>query len=125
MKTLVDVLRFSVFFVFALLIQFLILHVYSNFVEKAHFDTIGAINVVFVGGTGVVYNGVVGGSPILWVYDSSIIAFGGPLFDILPSAPSFSCSVIVGFVDYEKIVNQVFGASGLSEKCGASCRFWH
>jgi hypothetical protein len=68
---------------------------------------------VFVGGTGVMYNGVVWGSPILWVYDSSIVAFGGPLWvydssivafggplsDILPSAPSFSCSVIVGFVD--------------------------
>jgi len=120
--------------VFALLIQFLILQVYNNFVEKAHFDTISVINVVSIGGigdvsiscTGVVYNGVVGGSLILWVYDSSIVvAFGGPFSNILPSVPSFSCSVIVGFIDYEKIVNQVLGAFGLTEKCGASCRFWH
>jgi hypothetical protein len=108
LKTLVDVLRFLVFFVFALLIQFLILQVYSDFVEKAHFDIIGVINVVYVGdigdvsigGTGVMFNGVVGGSPIFQVYDSSIVvAFGGPLFDILPSVPSFSCSVIVGFTN--------------------------
>jgi hypothetical protein len=35
-----------------------------------------------------VSNGVAGSSPILWVHDSSIVvAFGGPFFDILPSAP--------------------------------------
>jgi hypothetical protein len=92
--------------VFALLIQFLILQVHNDFVEKAHFDTIGVITVVSVGGTGdvssigVVSNGVVGGFPILRVYDFFIVvAFGGPLSNILPSVPSFSCIVTVGFID--------------------------
>jgi hypothetical protein len=42
-----------------------------------------------------VFNGVVGGFPILRVCDSSIgIAFGEPLFDILTRVPYYSYSVI-------------------------------
>jgi len=99
---------FLVFFMFGLFIIFLILQVYSDFVEETHFDTIGVISVVFVGGThdvsigvtNVVSNGVVGSYPILWVHDYSIVvAFGGPLSNILPNVPSFSCIVIVGFTN--------------------------
>jgi hypothetical protein len=72
-----------VFFVFVFLIQFLILQVYNDFVEKMHFD--------IVGGIGVVFDGVAWGSPIRWVPDFSIaITFGRPPFDILLGAPFFS-----------------------------------
>lgn len=78
----------------------MILEVYSDFVGEEHFDIFGVTSAMIIGGIGVVSNGVVGGFPILRVHDSSIvIAFGGPLFDILPNVPSFSCSVIVGFTN--------------------------
>jgi hypothetical protein len=49
---------------------------------------------MIVGGIGVVFNGVVGGFPILQVHDFSIaIAFGKPLFDILTRVPYSSYSV--------------------------------
>ncbi len=78
----------------------MVLQIYNDFVEKTHFDTIGVIGVVSIGGIGVVFDGVVRSSPIPQVHDSSIVvAFRGPLFDILPSVPSSSCSVIVGFAN--------------------------
>ncbi len=87
---------------------------YNDFVEEAHFDIIGVTSVVSIGGIGVVFDGVVRSFPIPWVRDSSIVvAFGGPLSNILPSVPSFSCSVIIGYVDHEMIVNQVLGAFGV------------
>jgi len=43
--------------VFVFLIQFLILQVYNDFVEEMHFD--------IVGGIGVVFDGVAGGSHTL------------------------------------------------------------
>ncbi len=71
------------FFVFAFLIQFLILQVYNDFVEEMHFD--------IVGGKGVVFDGVVGGFPILWVPNFSIVVtFGRPPFDILLGVPFFN-----------------------------------
>ncbi len=92
----------------------MILQVYNDFVEEAHFDTIGVTSVVFIGGIGVVFDSVVKSSPIPWVHDYSIVvAFGGPLSNILPNVPSFSCSVIVGFIDHNTIVNQVFDASSV------------
>jgi hypothetical protein len=96
-----DLLSFvSSFFLFIFLIQFMVLQIYNDFVEKTHFDTIGVIGVVSIGGIGVVFDGVVRSSPIPQVHDSSIVvAFRGPLFDILPSVPSSSCSVIVGFAN--------------------------
>ncbi len=60
------------------------------------------------------FNGVVGGSPIHWIHDSSIVVtFGGPPFDILIGVPSFNYNVIVGFVDRKKIVNQVPNATSV------------
>ncbi len=77
-----DLLSFSFFFVFAFLIQFLILQVYNGFVEEMHFD--------IVGGIGVVFDGVVGASPILWVPNFYIaITFGRPPFDSLLGVPFF------------------------------------
>ncbi len=61
----------------------MILQVYSDFVEEMHFD--------IVGGIGVVFDGVVGGSLILWVLDFSIVVtFGRPPFDVLLGVPVFS-----------------------------------
>jgi hypothetical protein len=96
------------------LIQVVILQVYNDFVEEVHFDTIGVTNVVSIGGIGVVFDNVVRSSPIPWVHDYSIVvAFGGPIFDILPSVPSSSCSVIVGSADQDTIVNQIPNASSV------------
>jgi hypothetical protein len=61
-----------------------------------------------------VFNGVVGGSPIHRVHDYSIVVtFGGLPFDILIKVPSFNYNIIVGFVNREKIVNQVPSATGV------------
>ncbi len=60
------------------------------------------------------FNGVVGGSPIHRVHDYSIVVtFGGLPFDILIKVPSFNYNIIVGFVNREKIVNQVPSATGV------------
>jgi hypothetical protein len=78
----------------------MILQIYNDFVEKTHFDIIGVTSVVSIGGIGVVFDGVIRSSHIPWVHDSSIVvAFRGPIFDILLSVPSSSCSVIVGFTN--------------------------
>jgi hypothetical protein len=78
------------FFVFAFLIQFLILQVYNDFVEEMHFDIVGGIDVAS-GGIGVVFNGVAGGSPILWVPNFSIVVtFRRLPFDILLGVPFFN-----------------------------------
>ncbi len=48
------------------------------------------------------------------IHDSSIVVtFGGPPFDILIRVLSFNYNVIVGFVDREKIANQVPSAIGV------------
>lgn len=48
------------------------------------------------------------------IHDSSIVVtFGGPPFDILIRVLCFNYNVIVGFVDREKIVNQVPSAIGV------------
>jgi hypothetical protein len=47
-----------------------------------------------------VSNGVVGGSHIFWVHDSSIVVtFGGPSFDVLIGVPYSRCSVTIGFAN--------------------------
>jgi len=75
--------------VFVFLIQFLILQVYNDLVGETHFHIVGVTNVVSYG--------AVGGSPIPWVHDSSIVAtLGRPPFDILIGVPSLNYSVIVG-----------------------------
>jgi hypothetical protein len=82
------------------------------FVEEIHFNTIGVTSVVSIGGIGVVFDSVVRSSLIPWVHDYSIVvAFRGPLSNILPSVPSSSWSVIVGFANQDTIVNQVPNAS--------------
>jgi hypothetical protein len=92
----------------------LILEVYSDFVGEEHFDIFGVTSAMIIGGIGVVSNGVVGGFPILRVHDSSIvIAFGGPLFDILTRVPYYRCNVTIGSINQEKIVSQVLGAFGV------------
>ncbi len=92
----------------------MILQDYNDFVEETHFDIIGVTSVVSIGGIGVVFDGVVRSSPIPRVRDFSIdVAFGRPIYDILPSVPSFSYSVIVGYVDQEMIIDQVLGAFGV------------
>jgi len=76
--------------VFVFFIQFLILQVYSDYVEEMHFDIVGGISVVF-GGINVVFDSVARGSPILQVLDFSIaITFKRPHFDILLGVPIFS-----------------------------------
>ncbi len=88
------------------------MEVYSDFVGEAHFDIFGVIGAMIVGG--VVFNGVVGGFPILRVHDSSIaIAFGGSFFDILTRVPYSRCNVTIGFVNQEKVVSQVPSAFGV------------
>jgi hypothetical protein len=111
----------------------LILQDYNDFVEETYFDIIGVTSVVSIGGIGVVFDGVVKSSPIPRVCDSSIaVAFGGLLFNILPSVPSFSYNVIVGSIDHGS--GDDYQSSswciwcwfyGLKEECGASCKFWH
>jgi len=67
-----------------------------------------------VGGIGVVSDGLVGGFPIIWVHESSIvIAFRGPFFNILTRVPYSSCSVTIGSINQEKIVSQVPSAFGV------------
>ncbi len=58
-------LMFLVFCVFPFLIYIFILEVYSDFVGEADFDISGVIGAMIVGGIGVVFDGVVGGFPIL------------------------------------------------------------
>ncbi len=88
------------FSMFAFLIQILILQVYNDLVGEVHFHIVGVTNVVS--------NDVVGGSPIPWVHDSSIVVtFGGPPFDILIGVPYFNYNVIIGFADRENIINQM------------------
>lgn len=55
-------------------------------------------------------NGAVRGSPIPQVHDYSIVvAFGGPLFDILTKVPSSNSNAFVAFGDQHKMANQVLG----------------
>lgn len=68
------------------------MHVYNDLVGESHFHTIDVTNVVS--------NGVIGGSPIPWVHDYSIVVtFGRPSFDFLIGVPSISCSVTIGFAN--------------------------
>jgi hypothetical protein len=54
------------------------------------------------------FNGMTRGFFISWVHDSSIVTtFGRPFSNILLGVPFSSCSIIIGFTNQKKIVNQV------------------